>query len=137
MNHVGRLQLKLDGFAHWQVDLVGEFHERVVTQRVTHSPPPLVTSYVYAKCVSRGLGTPGGPADNPARAETFIDELIERSHSLALHPLRFPAVGELRGRTIRKLTHGGYLIFYLVGEQEVYILRIVHGSRDWAALFSA
>lgn len=75
--------------------------------------------------------------DNPMRAETFIDELIERSHSLALHPLRFPVAMHVNGQEIRKLTHAGYLIFYLAGEREIFILRIVHGSRDWAALFSA
>ncbi len=76
-------------------------------------------------------------ADNPARAETFIDELVERSHSLAQHPRRFPVATYVNGEAIRKLTHADYLIFYSVGEQEVYILRIVHGSRDWASHFGA
>jgi toxin ParE1/3/4 len=37
---------------------------------------------------------------------------------------------------IRKRGHGRYLIFYRVLEKEVEILRIVHGARDWAALFA-
>lgn len=73
--------------------------------------------------------------DNPARAETFVDELIERSQPLVLHSQRFPSVAQVGGRAIRKLTHAGYLIFYVVAEREIYILRIVHGSRDWASLF--
>lgn len=55
-------------------------------------------------------------ADNPARAETFIDELVERSHSLAQHPNRFPVAACVNGQDIRKLSHADYLIFYSVGE---------------------
>jgi toxin ParE1/3/4 len=73
--------------------------------------------------------------DNPTRAESFVDELMERSLTLQVHPNRFPEAFRRRDRIVRKMTHAGYLIFYEVADQAVFILRIVHSSRDWASLF--
>jgi plasmid stabilization system protein ParE len=38
---------------------------------------------------------------------------------------------------VRKKVHRRYLIFFRIEAGEVQILRIVHGSRDWAALVRA
>lgn len=72
--------------------------------------------------------------DNPARAASFMRELRERGLSLKDHPERFPQVGESAGHALRKLTHAGYLIFYVVTSSNVRILRIVYAARDWAGL---
>ena len=71
--------------------------------------------------------------DNPARAGSFVVELLARCATLSDHPKRFPEVRRTRSASIRKLTHKHYLIFYTVGPDSVTIARIVHGSRDWAA----
>lgn len=73
--------------------------------------------------------------DNPLRAASFLRELRERGQSLGNNPERFPQVGDLSGYPLRKLTHAGYLIFYIVTPTHVRILRVVHAARDWAALF--
>ncbi len=72
-------------------------------------------------------------AENPVRAASFVAELVDRALSLGRHPRRFPAVPRAGG--LRKLAWRGYLIFYVTLPDRVEIARIVHGSRDWAALF--
>ena len=72
--------------------------------------------------------------DNPARAGSFVDELIDRCLSLSIHPERFPVALARPRRAIRKMTHGNYLIFYVVGADQIDILRVVHSARDWVAL---
>jgi toxin ParE1/3/4 len=72
--------------------------------------------------------------DDWDRAETFVESLRRRCASLSRHPRRYPTVPRPSGVEMRKLAYRGYLIFYLVLEKEVDILRIVHGARDWAAL---
>jgi plasmid stabilization system protein ParE len=69
--------------------------------------------------------------DDPRRAESFVAELVERGLSLSENPRRFPEVGV---GAARKLSWRGYVILYSVAEDRVDILRVVHGSRDWAAL---
>lgn len=73
--------------------------------------------------------------DNPARALSFVGEMAGRCALLAEYPLRFPEVRRVGLRSIRKLAHKGYLIFYKVDSRGVEIARVVHGSRDWAAMF--
>ena len=72
-------------------------------------------------------------ADNPARADSFVDELVAKVGSLARHPRRFPQ-RRVGGESFRKATWRGYLIFYRVLSDRVEIARIIHGSRDWAIL---
>lgn len=70
---------------------------------------------------------------NPRRARSFVKELRGASTSLGRHPQRFP-VALSAGSSIRKRSYHGYLIFYRIEAEAVQVLRIVHGSRDWAAL---
>lgn len=49
--------------------------------------------------------------DNPARACSFVDELIDRCLSLSEHPERFPVALARPDRSVRKMTHGNYLTF--------------------------
>lgn len=73
-------------------------------------------------------------ADNPARAVTFAEELWTRCQSLGSRPERFPLVCSMRGRRVRKLSHKGYLMLYFLMEDHVEVARIVHSTRDWAAM---
>lgn len=68
--------------------------------------------------------------DNPKRAISFLDELLARCQSLSEHPDRFPIYRELRGRTIRKISHQDYVILYVRLADRVEIAHVVHGARD-------
>jgi toxin ParE1/3/4 len=72
--------------------------------------------------------------DNPRRAVSVVDELIDRCESLADHPLRFPEVRSLSGRSLRELSHGCNVILYGVDGDAVDIVRVVHGARNWAEI---
>ncbi len=76
-------------------------------------------------------------AENPARAETFVEELIGRCLSLSEQPERFPLVERLAGAGVRKMAHGSYLIFYRVYPNRVTVARIPHGATDYEARFLA
>ncbi len=72
--------------------------------------------------------------DNPVRAMTFVDELLDRCRSLADHPKRFPMIARRYGKEVRKLTYRNYLILYVVFNDAVEIVHIVHGARDLGAV---
>ncbi|MBX9877222.1 MAG: type II toxin-antitoxin system RelE/ParE family toxin [Candidatus Obscuribacterales bacterium] len=68
--------------------------------------------------------------DNLDAAIDFVERLRQRCADL----LPFPAVGRKRDevrRGYRSVTEGKYVIFYrLFHEDELVIVRIVHGKRD-------
>jgi len=68
--------------------------------------------------------------DNPARAESFVNELLEKAHMIGDTPLGFPLVPRYAHLGIRRRVHGNYLIFYRVEEDRVSIIHILHGARD-------
>lgn len=71
-------------------------------------------------------------ADHPDRALTFVRELQDRCVELANFPARFPlAIPRL---AIRKRVYRDYLIFYVVTEEEVAIVRILNGATDYGRL---
>lgn len=72
--------------------------------------------------------------EDPLRAATFIVDLRRASETLSRHPRRYPIASPHAASGIRKKAYRRDLIFYRVQEQEVQILRIIHGSRDSAAL---
>lgn len=69
-------------------------------------------------------------ADSVPQAEKFVDRLTVKALSLDKLALRYPLIG--RG-DLRRMPFRAYLIFYRVGEQ-VEVMRILHGARDWASL---
>jgi toxin ParE1/3/4 len=68
-------------------------------------------------------------------ANRLIDTITNRFFTLA----RFPFMGRSReedfGSGHRSLAVGEYVIVYCVENQEVHILRVVHGRRQLEALF--
>lgn len=71
---------------------------------------------------------------NPARAVTFVDELIARCAKLTGMPHAHPLV-PIRGNTsIRRAVHGHYLIFYRLTTDAVEIIHVLHGSRDFESI---
>lgn len=75
-------------------------------------------------------------AENPARAMTFVDEILDRCATLADNPERFPLAERLAIKGVRKLSHGNYLIFYRAYPDRVTVVRVLHAATDYAARFS-
>lgn len=71
---------------------------------------------------------------SPDVADSLIVELTRSFLTLA----RFPELGRLRDHELgaKRRSHAsqGYVIVYTVQETDVWILRVVHGRRDVAAL---
>lgn len=72
--------------------------------------------------------------DNPARAASFVRELLDRCRHLADMPQAFALVPRYEGHGIRRLVHGRYLVFYRVMEEEVQVLHILNGAQDFEAI---
>ncbi len=70
-------------------------------------------------------------ADNPGRAVSFINEIVEAGDAIADMPRAFPLVPRLEQRGIRRRMIGRYLIFYRIEAEGVQILHVVHGARDY------
>ncbi len=72
--------------------------------------------------------------DNPARALSFVQELMDRCASLAGTPSGFPIVPRYEAKGIRRRLRGDYQIFYRVDGDFVLVVRVLHGARDYEAL---
>lgn len=69
--------------------------------------------------------------DNPVRAESFAEELIQACDKLADMPHRFQLVPGHEESGIRRRPWGNYLMYYRVGDDSVQILHVLHGARDY------
>ncbi len=72
--------------------------------------------------------------DNPSRARSFIRELTDECASLATMPLSHPLVPRYEANGIRRRVHGNYQIFYQIIGDQIYVVRVLHGARDYEAL---
>ncbi|MCP1470996.1 plasmid stabilization system protein ParE [Sphingobium sp. OAS761] len=72
--------------------------------------------------------------DNPNRARSFVAELLAKARGLRDLPEGFPLVPRYAHLGIRRRVHGSYLIFYRIEAQQISILHILHGARDYEAL---
>ena len=72
--------------------------------------------------------------DSPTRADKLLDEIDEKSQTLAQSPFIGKARDEL-GRKIRSFPIGNYVLFYQPIEGGIDIIRVLHGARDIDALF--
>jgi toxin ParE1/3/4 len=66
-------------------------------------------------------------ADNPARAVTFVDELLELCARIAERPAAYRRRDDLT-EGLRQAIHGRYLIFFTSDEDGVVIERVLHGA---------
>jgi toxin ParE1/3/4 len=73
-------------------------------------------------------------AENPARADTVVDALIERCDSLGELSHRYPLVPRHEHWGIRRCVHGAYLIFYRLRTEAVEIVHILHGASDYESV---
>ena len=69
--------------------------------------------------------------NNPERARTFGNELIDRALSTAIFPELGRMVPEIGEPAVREIIHGSYRIIYeIFSDREInYILRFWHGAR--------
>jgi plasmid stabilization system protein ParE len=69
--------------------------------------------------------------DNPGRARTFGNELIDRALATAAFPELGRVVPEIGEPAVREIIHGAYRIIYeIFPEREtIYVLRFWHGAR--------
>jgi toxin ParE1/3/4 len=68
--------------------------------------------------------------DSPAIARKFINRIFDKIDLLYKYPLSGKPVPEIKNSLIRELLLNKYRIIYqVVDEQNVNIIRIVHGSR--------
>jgi toxin ParE1/3/4 len=68
---------------------------------------------------------------NPARSDTFVDELEDRCIKLAETPFAYARIVHGSNRKIRRRPYCQYLIIDEIGVQRIDILRIVHGAQDY------
>jgi plasmid stabilization system protein ParE len=69
--------------------------------------------------------------DNPARAVSFVRELRMVCSVLPELPRAFPMVPRYEMKGVRRISHGQYLIFYRVTEEQVEVVHVVSGARDY------
>ena len=69
--------------------------------------------------------------DNPGRARTFGNELIDRALATAAFPELGRVVPEIGEPAVREIVHGAYRIIYEIfpGRETIYVLRFWHGAR--------
>lgn len=68
--------------------------------------------------------------DVPVYAEQFIDRIIETTFLLHEQPLLGREVPEAERDDVRELIFQNYRIIYLAKTNHLYIVAVVHGSRD-------
>jgi toxin ParE1/3/4 len=67
--------------------------------------------------------------DNPERARSFGNELIDKALSLATLPQRGRVMPELNDPDVREIVYGSYRIIYEALLEKIYVLRFWHGAR--------
>jgi plasmid stabilization system protein ParE len=75
--------------------------------------------------------------DNPGRAVSFVEELIERCGRLGQAPYAFALMPRYAHLGIRKRTFGTYLIFFRVADDVVEVLHVLNAARDYDAILGA
>lgn len=68
-------------------------------------------------------------ADNEPAAHRFDDKLRKAVRRLTQYPLSAPARADVR-TDLRGLNVGSYVVYYRVGDEDVLIVRILHGKRS-------
>jgi len=72
--------------------------------------------------------------DSVLHAITFVDRVVESAETLLKTPRIGRMVPEFNRPDLRELIFRNYRIVYHMQNEEVFILRVVHGSRDLLAL---
>jgi toxin ParE1/3/4 len=73
--------------------------------------------------------------DSPGYAAAFVRDVRDRARSLEEMAERGRVVPELGDPGVRELIIGGYRLVYEIEDSDVYVLGLIHGARDLAALW--
>lgn len=68
---------------------------------------------------------------NPARSDSFVEELYEKCFALSDTPYAFARIAHRTDRELRRRPYGRYLILYEICESRIEVLRILHGAQDY------
>ncbi|MCP4282968.1 MAG: type II toxin-antitoxin system RelE/ParE family toxin [Gammaproteobacteria bacterium] len=72
--------------------------------------------------------------DSPYYARRFTERIVTSVEKLAEFPKIGRPVPDAEGRNdVRELIYQGYQIIYLIRFERVFIVTIIHGSRDMTA----
>jgi toxin ParE1/3/4 len=74
--------------------------------------------------------------DDPVRAESFIAELERKAEQIAERPRSFPERADISAG-LRAAVHGRYLLLFRELDDEVRIVRVVHGARNLQQMFDS
>ncbi|MCA9433811.1 MAG: type II toxin-antitoxin system RelE/ParE family toxin [Candidatus Omnitrophica bacterium] len=72
--------------------------------------------------------------NNPLNADRFLEQIESHCENLAYSP----RIGKLRsdlGTEIRSFPVGEYLLFYQPIDEGILLVRVIHGRRNYEALF--
>jgi len=72
--------------------------------------------------------------NNPTRAVSFTEELLDRCQALADKPRTYHLVPRYRSFGIRRCVHGDDLFFYRLQPEQIEVIHILQGARDIEAL---
>ena len=67
---------------------------------------------------------------SPSASRRTVRRITQRARQLALHPDSGRIVPEFEAREVRELIEGSYRIWYVVRQDQVEILAVIHGARD-------
>ena len=71
--------------------------------------------------------------DSPYYARRFVTKIVASVEKLAMHPEIGRQVPEAELSDIRELIFHNYRIIYLVKPAHLYVVTVIHGSRDLSA----
>jgi toxin ParE1/3/4 len=69
--------------------------------------------------------------DSVDRAALFVTRLFEAAERIASHPEAGRVIPELNSNDRREIYAGPYRLMYKVEGNDVWIVAVVHGARDW------
>lgn len=72
--------------------------------------------------------------DSILHATTFVDRIVESAETVLNTPHIGRIVPEFTRSDLREVIFRNYRIVYLLQDDGIFILRVVHGSRDLLAL---
>lgn len=75
--------------------------------------------------------------DDPERAVSYTDELLDACEALTMYPRIYPRWPHRSGREIRRFNHNDHAVFYEIRNTDIQILGFIHGARDLTALIEA
>jgi len=67
---------------------------------------------------------------SPSSAQAFLQSVLDAARSLGQSPERGRVVPELEDPEVHEVFVGRYRVLYEVHASEVWIMRVIHGSRD-------